>query len=75
MKTSSPRNAFVVKGLRGGIKFSSSVMVVKRLGIVDKLHRSSPKRLSQTIEHLETQKRLRVEREDGYVFARHLTPK
>ena len=39
------------------------------------LHWSSHKRLCQAIEHLETQKRLRVERGDGYVFASHLTPK
>ena len=34
-----------------------------------------PKRLCQAIEHLETQKRLRVERGDCYVFASHLTPR
>ena len=40
-----------------------------------KLHWSSHKRLCQAIEHLETQKRSRVERGDGYVFVSHLTPK
>lgn len=36
---------------------------------------NSHKNLCQAIEHLETQKRLRVERGDGYVLASHLTPK
>ena len=40
-----------------------------------KLHWSSHKRLCQAIGRLETQKRLRVERGDSYVFASHLTPK
>ena len=40
-----------------------------------KLHWSNHKKLCQTIEHLETQKRLRVERRNGYIFASHLTRK
>ena len=36
-----------------------------------KLHWSSHKGLCPAIEHLETQKRLRVERGDGCVFASH----
>ena len=40
-----------------------------------KLHWSSHKRLCQATEHLETQKRSRVERGDGYVLVSHLTPK
>ena len=75
MKTLSPRDAFVVKELRERIKFLSGVRVVKRFGIVDRVHWSSHKRLCQAIEHLETQKRSRVERGDGHVFASHLTPK
>ena len=43
--------------------------------VCQKLHWSSHKRLCQAIEHLETQKRSRVERGDGYVFVSHLTPK
>ncbi|PFX26928.1 Retrovirus-related Pol polyprotein from transposon 17.6 [Stylophora pistillata] len=39
-----------------------------------KLHWSSHKRLCRVNEHLETKKRLRVERGDGYVFASQLTP-
>ena len=40
-----------------------------------KLHWGNHKSLCQAIEQLETQKRSRVERGDGYVFASHLTPK
>ena len=36
MKTLSPRNVFVVKELRGRMKFSSSVRVAKRFGVVDR---------------------------------------
>ena len=40
MKTLSPRDAFVVKELRGRIKFLSSVWVAKRFGIVDRVARN-----------------------------------
>ena len=40
MKTLSPRDAFVVKELRERIKFLSSVRVVKRFGIVDRVARN-----------------------------------
>ena len=36
MKTLSPRNAFVVRESQGRIRFSSSVEVAKRFGIVDR---------------------------------------
>lgn len=40
-----------------------------------KFHWGSHKSLCEAIEHLEKQKRSRVEHGDGYVFASHLTPK
>ena len=78
MKTLSPRNAFVVRVARKdeALKQCSGCKAVRYCGQRrQKLHWSSQKRLCQATEHLETQKRVRVEREDGYVFATHLPPK